>query len=91
MNAALEAAHLKRAEMKAAGIKAVILNPIDKARRFPSSRRLAINGKCYDCVGAGNDPNPRGAIRDCAISDCTLHPVRPYQRHDSGIEVLEED
>lgn len=88
MNAALEAAHLKLAEMKEAGIKPVLLNPIEKARRNPQSLRLAVNGKCYDCVGAGHDPNPRGAIRDCAISDCTLWPVRPYQRRDSGIEVL---
>jgi hypothetical protein len=88
MNAALEAAHLKLAEMKAAGIKVVPLNPIEKARRNPQSLRCAIDGKCFDCVGAGHDPNPRGAIRDCAISDCTLWPVRPYQRRDSGIEVL---
>ena len=82
MSTGLELARRKRAELKEAGIKVVILNPIEKARRNPQSLRYAINGKCFDCVGAGNDPNPRGAIRECAISDCTLHPVRPYQRHD---------
>ena len=91
MNAALEAAHIKRAEMKEAGIKAVILDPIEKARRYPQSLRFAINGKCWDCIGAGHDPNPRGAIRDCDIEDCTLWPVRPYQRKDSGSEVVEDD
>ena len=82
MSTGLELARRKRAELKDAGIKVVILNPIEKARCNPQSLRYAINGKCFDCVGAGNDPNPRGAIRECAISDCTLHPVRPYQRHD---------
>ena len=82
MSTGLELAQRKRAELKEAGIKVVILNPIEKARRNPQSLRYAINGKCFDCVGAGDDPNPRGAIRECAIRDCTLWPVRPYQRQD---------
>ncbi len=87
MNTGLEQARIKQAEMKSAGIKIIPIDPIEKARRNPASLRLAINGKCWDCIGAGNDPNPRGAIRDCEIPDCTLWPVRPYQsiRHD-GIE-----
>ena len=88
MSTGLEMARIKRAELKEAGIKVVVLSPTEKARRNPQSLRFAINGKCWDCIGAGHDPNPRGAIRDCAISDCTLWPVRPYQRRDSGIEVL---
>lgn len=80
---ALDMARARRAEMTAAGIVVERLDPIEKARRNPKSLRLAINGKCWDCIGAGNDPNPRGAIRDCVIRDCTLHPVRPYQRGDT--------
>ena len=83
MSTGLELARLKRTEMAAAGIKVVVLDPIEKARRNPKSLRLAINGKCFDCVGAGHDPNPRGAIRECAILDCSLWPVRPYQRGDT--------
>lgn len=79
---ALEKAHQVMAERKAAGIKTVILTPIEKAKRNPKSLRCAINGKCWDCIGAGADPNPRGAIRECAILDCTLWPVRPYQAGD---------
>ena len=94
MSTGLELARIKRAEMTAAGIKVVVLSPTEKARRNPLSLRCAINGKCYDCVGAGNDPNPRGAIRECAISDCTLWPVRPYQRNDEvddDVEAVEVD
>lgn len=83
---ALDKARVVAAERRAAGIKPVILNPIEKARRSPASLRAAINGKCWDCVGAGADPNPRGAIRDCAIRDCTLWPVRPYQGQAGGAE-----
>lgn len=82
MNAALtplEKAHQAMAQRRAAGLPIEKLDPIEKARRNPSSLRAAINGKCWDCIGSGADPNPRGAIRDCAITDCTLHPVRPYQ------------
>jgi len=67
------------AAKRAAGIKIVVLDPIAKARANPRSLRLAINGKCWDCIGAGADSNPRAAIRDCAIQDCTLWPVRPYR------------
>ena len=75
----LDLARQAAAAKRAAGISLERLDPIEKARRNPKSLRLAINGKCWDCVGAGADPNPRGAIRECAITDCTLHPVRPYQ------------
>lgn len=73
-------------ERRIAGIPTVRLDPIAKARANPRSLRLAINGKCWDCIGRGADPNPRGAIRDCRIKDCTLWPVRPYQRGDGDDE-----
>lgn len=84
---ALEKAHRVMAERRAAGIKPVILDPIEKARRNPKSLRLAINGNCWGCIGAGADPNPRGAIRDCTIRSCTLWPVRPYQASDQEQDV----
>jgi len=77
--AMLEAGAKRRAERRANGEKTVVLSPIEKARKNPTSLRAAINGKCWDCVGAGNDPNPRRDIRECTITDCTLWPVRPYQ------------
>ena len=55
------------------------LNPIEKAKANPTSLRAAVNGKCWECVGAGEDPRPRHSIRDCIHKSCPLHPVRPYQ------------
>ena len=69
----------RRLERAAAGVKVERLDPIEKARRNPKSLRLAINGHCWDCIGAGADPHPKSDIRNCAILECTLWPVRPYQ------------
>lgn len=54
-------------------------NPLEKAASRPDSLRLAINAKCYDCIGQDADPDWRGSIRACVCSDCPLFPVRPYQ------------
>jgi hypothetical protein len=76
----LELARKKRKEMIEAGEKVERLDPIQKAAQKPGSLRLAVNAKCWDCVGAGADPNPRGLIRDCTCgSSCPLYSVRPYQ------------
>ena len=62
------------------GIKNEIKNPIEKAALRPDSLRLAINAKCYDCIGQDADPDWRGSIRNCVCNDCPLFLVRPYQR-----------
>ena len=80
MNQGLEAARRRRQELIEAGISPTMKDPITKARENPQSLRLAVNAKCWDCCGAGADPNPRGAIRECPCSSCPLHPVRPYQK-----------
>jgi len=83
MKNGLEIARKKREEMKAAGLKIERLDPIEKSIRNPKSLRMAINAKCWDCVGAGYDPNPRKLIRKCACGkQCPLWPVRPYQKKD---------
>lgn len=79
MNEGLKRAKELRQKNKELGIQVKIKNPIEKANENPKSLRFAINGKCWDCVGAGHDPNPRAVIRDCRITDCTLWNVRPYQ------------
>lgn len=62
-------------------------DPIAKAKANPKSLRAAINGKCWDCVGADADPNPRGRIRDCTSeATCTLWPLRPYRGDISSLE-----
>ena len=67
---AQEALRIKR-EM---GIPLVRLDPIEKSKKNPSSLRLAINGKCWDCSGGQKEE-----IKMCNIPDCTLWAVRPYQ------------
>lgn len=73
---ALELARKRRDELKEAG-ELERKNPVEKARENPLSLRMAINGKCYDCV-CGERYVKR--IRYCNIFDCTLWPVRPYSK-----------
>jgi len=80
-NARAAAAEARRKRLEA-GEKAC-RDPIEKARENPSSLRLAINGKCWDCQGGDADPAPRWRIGNCTIPDCPLYPVRPY-RHLEG-------
>lgn len=70
----LQRAQEEMRRRREAGIPVVRLDPIEKAHANPKSLRLAINGKCWDCCLA-----QREEIRKCAMKDCTLWPVRPYQ------------
>ena len=79
MSEALKAARQKAEAMREAGIQIQRLDPIERARLNPQSKALAIKAKCWDCVGAGADANPRQAIRECVVQSCPLHPVRPWQ------------
>ena len=79
---ALESARKRRLEMSEQGIKVVVLDPIEKAAKNPTSLRMAVNAMCWDCVGAGADANARAAIRECGIQKCPLWNVRPYQVKD---------
>jgi len=56
-----------------------IVDPIERARRKPTSLRAAITAKCWDCIGGYADKHPRQRIADCTASKCPLHPHRPYQ------------
>lgn len=85
----LEKAHRVMAEKRAAG-EVTRKDPIQKAQEHPTSLRKAITAKCWDCVGAGADPNPRAEIRHCPCTECPLHPVRPYQKK-SGTSELGEN
>lgn len=76
-------ARARAAELREAGEKIERLDPIEKAARNPKSLRLAINAKCWDCVGGPADPAPRRRIGECAQTRCSLHPVRPYQRDEA--------
>ena len=54
--------------------KPIPLDPLQKLATKPSSLRLAINAKCYDCTGF-----QKKEVKNCEMSDCPLHAVRPYQ------------
>ncbi len=68
---------LKAARKAAKG--APRLDPIEKAKRNPKSLRAAITAKCWDCIGADADPNPKWRIGNCEITDCPLFHARPWQ------------
>lgn len=66
--------------MRAQGIPVVRLDPIERAKTKPTSLRYAIAAKCWECAGAGQDPNTRQTIAECTVHSCPLHSHRPYQQ-----------
>jgi len=59
-----------------------ILNPEDKARDNPKSRKYAINSFCYECMG--KEPGYSVEIRNCTAKDCPLYSWRPYQKKEEN-------
>lgn len=49
------------------------------AAKHPESRSSAVDAMCFECVGGYCDSNPRGQVRDCAVTGCPLWTVRPWQ------------
>jgi hypothetical protein len=87
--ARLEEGRRRQRELREAGTPVERLDPIERARRNPTSLRLAINARCYDCGGRDADPSWRARITECVIPACALYPVRPYQRGADGAEAAE--
>ena len=77
----LEKAQAKMRELREQGIQVERKDPIQKALAKPNSLRLAVNGKCWDCQGAGYDGTKvtKDRISNCEITNCPLFGVRPYQ------------
>jgi len=50
------------------------LSPVEKSRQKPKSLRYAINAMCYDCSGYS-----RSEVKLCAVKNCPLHVLRPWQ------------
>lgn len=51
----------------------------------PKSLRKAINAYCFGCVGGDADSqNPYRLVRECAMTHCELHTVRPWQQKDKN-------
>lgn len=69
------------AERLAAGLSARP-SPIERALENPGNYRLAVYGKCWDCVcGDNGDPCPSYRIGTCDITACPLWKLRPYQKY----------
>jgi hypothetical protein len=75
----LQRAQQRIREMRAAGIAPERLDPTQRAARKPTSLRLAVTAKCWDCQGGDADGGVRLRVRDCPVARCSLHPVRPWQ------------
>lgn len=75
----LEKARAAMAAKREAGEKLVYRDPIEKAIADPTSKTKALKAKCWECVGAGDDPGAKQTIGECTSFDCPLWPHRPYQ------------
>jgi len=71
----LQKAHRVMAEKRANGEEIIRMTPLEKSKANPSSLRLAINAKCWECAC-----EQRKEISTCHLNDCPLWNVRPYQR-----------
>lgn len=78
-DAALAKARQAQADKRARGEVIRPRTPAERAALNPRSAKLAIAAKCWDCVGADSDPNPRWRIGNCPVTRCALHPQRPHQ------------
>jgi hypothetical protein len=70
-----------REAKKLAGIPVVILTPTEKARADPRSMRKAITAFCFECMGGTGMPSVRQEVANCTAPQCSLYPLRPWQRH----------
>jgi hypothetical protein len=59
-------------------------NPLERAQKRPTSLKMAIAARCWQCQGEGEDVGWREAIKRCTVPSCALHPHRPYQVKDGG-------
>ncbi len=71
----IEKAHETMRKRRESGEVIKKLNPIERAKKKPTSLRLAINAKCYDCMCF-----QKKEITLCPSKDCPLYFVRPYQK-----------
>ena len=51
-------------------------SPLERAQKNPKSLRAAIDAKCFQCQGEGQDPGTWARVRECTIPDCGLYLAR---------------
>ena len=87
----LDLARARMAERRAAGEIIVRKTPTERASARPTSLRLAVTAKCWECQGEDSDPGVRARVRDCASPRCPLYPVRPWQNTKGSAHYTDED
>lgn len=76
----LKKAQARLAEMRATGEEIIVRRtPAERLEANPTSLRRAIDAKCFDCIGADDDPCYQWRIGNCGVPGCPLYAVRPYQ------------
>ena len=70
----------RQAKMQAARAEAERLDPVERSRRNPKSKAMAIKAMCWQCMGGGGNPATPWLIGNCEVTGCALYPHRPWQR-----------
>lgn len=60
------------------------LTPVERSKRNPSSKALAIKAYCWDCSGGSAQE-----AKLCEIKKCSLYAVNPYKKSKSLVEAEE--
>jgi len=84
MTALEKAREASRIQRESGEVRVVTHNWIVKSRRKPTSLKLAINAKCFECMGGTVEDLPdsgwKDDIRNCTAGDtCALFSHRPYR------------
>ena len=74
----IERAIQRQRELREAG-EFEVMDPVEKAKRNPGSRQLAIAAFCCQCMGGPAEPGYRNHIRSCTSPACPLFGFRPYK------------
>ena len=78
-----------RAKVASGEVTVERLNPIDKAKKYPNSQKLAIRANCYDCMG--QTTSWLTDVKDCTSPNCALYPHRPGANKNNQSENDEDD
>lgn len=88
----LQKAHAVMAARRAAGETIERLDPVQRAKRKPTSLKLAIAARCFQCQGEDQDPGVRQRIRDCGCeATCALWPHRPGANKNAAEPEIEQE
>lgn len=65
------------------------MSPLERARKNPTSGKLAIAAYCYHTChnqSASNSHTTKRAIKHCAVTDCVFWPLRGFQKIGDGLK-----